>query len=58
LGSLHSSIGISVGVFLSLLPLSPGAIGGHWALVASLGFYHHQLYPVLQVLKLQEKSLR
>jgi len=42
------------GISLSRLPLSPGSVGGQWSLVASLGFYNHQHYPVLQALKLQE----
>jgi len=54
--SPHSTIGFFGGFSLSLLPLSPVSIGGQWSLVASLGFYHHQHYPVLQALKLQERE--
>jgi len=49
--SRHSSIGVSGGFSLSLLPLVPCSIGGQWSLVASLRFDNHQHYPALQALK-------
>jgi len=53
--SRQSIIGFFGRLFPVALTLSPDSFGGQWSLVASLGFYNYQHYPVLQALKLQER---